>query len=194
MVVDEPKVLRQLTDELRKDGKAEELLQRVVDHTSTVLEVTRVSAWLLDLDRTTLIAGARAGMPLHNKPDFHYRLGHGLVGWIAAHAEPIRTGAADADPRFLPRPGMVDKLGSFLGVPLVTEQRLHRRAVGGRSRAGVFFCAPREPAGGHRWHRRAPPRRLRARAGQASSAGLSFSQSDGQKTCRATGPCQPVAS
>jgi GAF domain-containing protein len=121
-MVDEAKVLRDLTIELRKDVKPEELLQRVVDKTSLLLEVTRVSAWLLDAEKTTLLAGARAGMPLHNKPDFQYRLGHGLIGWIAAHGEHIRSGAADSDPRFLPRPGMTEKLGSFLGIPMVTSK------------------------------------------------------------------------
>jgi GAF domain-containing protein len=121
-MVDEPKVLRELSIELRKDLKAEELMQRVVDNASMLLEVTRVSAWLLDQEKTTLIAGARAGMPLHNKPDFNYRLGHGLIGWIAQHSEHIRSGAADSDPRFLPRPGQQEKLGSFLGVPLVTSK------------------------------------------------------------------------
>jgi signal transduction protein with GAF and PtsI domain len=121
-MIDEPKVLRQLIEELRRDLKVEELLQRVVDGTSALLEVTRVSAWLLDAQRTQLIAGARAGMPLHNKPDFQYRLGHGLIGWIAQRQELIRTGAADEDPRFLPRPGMAEKLGSFLGVPLIASK------------------------------------------------------------------------
>jgi GAF domain-containing protein len=121
-MVDEAKILRDLTLELRKDLKVDELLQRVVDLTSILLEVTRVSLWLLNEERTELVAGARAGMPLHNKPDFHYRLGHGLIGWIAQHGEHIRSGTADDDPRFLPRPGMTEKLGSFLGVPLMTAK------------------------------------------------------------------------
>jgi GAF domain-containing protein len=121
-MVDEAKVLRELTVELRKDQKVEELLQGVVDFTSTLLEVTRVSAWLFDTERTQLVAGARAGMPLHNKPDFNYRLGHGLIGWIAQKGELIRSGAADEDPRFLPRPGQQEKLSSFLGVPLLTSK------------------------------------------------------------------------
>jgi GAF domain-containing protein len=46
-----------------------------------------------------------------------------LIGWIAANVKPIRTGEADADPRFLPRQGQLEPLKSFLGMPLMATRR-----------------------------------------------------------------------
>lgn len=122
-MVDEIEVLAKLTALLREEGDVQRLLQTVVDQSSLLLGVPRVSAWLLDESRTRLIAGARAGMPLHNKPDFGYQLGQGLIGWIAEQGEPIRVPNAEDDPRFLPRTGRVEPLKSFLGVPLITAKR-----------------------------------------------------------------------
>lgn len=118
-MVSELEILRELTQSLRETENVQEMLQTVVDLSHQLLNVPRVSAWLLDATRTRLLVGARAGMPLHNRPDFEYQLGQGLLGWIAQHVRPIRTADADRDPRFLPRPGMIEKIGSFLGVPLV---------------------------------------------------------------------------
>ncbi|MHB8873969.1 MAG: sensor domain-containing diguanylate cyclase, partial [Myxococcaceae bacterium] len=50
-----------------------------------------------------------------------YQVGEGLIGWIAEKAQPLRADDAEADPRFLRRPDMVEKMGSFLGAPLVID-------------------------------------------------------------------------
>jgi diguanylate cyclase (GGDEF)-like protein len=52
-----------------------------------------------------------------------FRLGEGLVGWIAEHAQPLRSGQPELDPRFVARPGMKEHMGSFLGVPLLAGAR-----------------------------------------------------------------------
>ena len=123
-MVDETEVLANLTTLLREDGDdAQKMLQTVVDQSSLLLGVPRVSAWLLDASRTRLAAGARAGMPLHNKPDFGYQLGQGLIGWIAENCQPIRVPNAEDDPRFLPRSGRVEPLKAFVGIPLLAGKR-----------------------------------------------------------------------
>ncbi|MBI4957459.1 MAG: sensor domain-containing diguanylate cyclase [Myxococcales bacterium] len=102
----------------------EELLGLVADHAALMLGVERASVRLLDPTSTRLIAVARAGMPLHDKIEgASFALGEGLLGWIASHAEPIRTGDAEHDPRFAERSGKLDHLGSFVGVPLVAGAR-----------------------------------------------------------------------
>ncbi len=123
-MVDEIEVLSKLTGLLHEEeGDVQRMLQTVVDQTALLMGVPRVSAWLLDDSRTRLIAGARAGMPLHNKPDFGYQLGQGLIGWIAENCQVIRAGNAEDDPRFLPRPGRVEPLKSFLGVPIIATKK-----------------------------------------------------------------------
>jgi len=122
-MIDEIEVLSGLTAMLHESDDVQRLLQIVVDQSALLLGVPRVSAWLFDDTRSGLLAGARAGMPMHNKPDFQYRLGEGLIGWIAENAAAIRLANAEDDPRFLPRPGRVEPLKAFLGVPLIATRR-----------------------------------------------------------------------
>lgn len=108
-------VARRLTQRL----SFEETLQEIAAGAASVLAVERVSVRLFDSEGSRLIAVARAGRPLHDKPQ-PFRVGEGLIGWIVQHAEPIRTGDALADPRFETREGMDDTLRSFVGVPMTS--------------------------------------------------------------------------
>ena len=76
----------------------------------------RVSLRLLDPSHTQLLATARSGEPLHRET-MEFRVGEGLLGWIAAHGEPLCLAEPEADPRFAPRPGM-GPMGAFIGVPI----------------------------------------------------------------------------
>jgi len=108
---------RELSGRLSLDA----ILTLVVDRAAEVLDTGRTSVRLLDPTRTRLVATCRYGAPLHVVPQ-DFSLGEGLLGWIAEKGEPIRTGDADTDPRFLPRPDMKARLGSFLGVPLMSGE------------------------------------------------------------------------
>ena len=110
-----------LTRELRGKQGLETLLQTIAEHAARILGTTRVSIRLLDPQRTRLIASARAGEPLHNNPVHEFPLGEGLVGWIALHAQPLRAGRAEEDPRFQQRPDMKEQMGSFVGVPILAD-------------------------------------------------------------------------
>lgn len=112
--------LAALAREVSAEPRLEPLLRLVVDRTAALLGTPRVSIRLLDPSRRRLIAACRAGEPLHLNAMAEFRLGEGLLGWIAAHARPLRTADAERDPRFLPRPDIVERLGSFLGVPLLS--------------------------------------------------------------------------
>jgi len=101
----------------------EEILQAVVEGAADLLAAPRSSLRLLDPSQTKLLAFCRAGTPLHEDPTMEFRLGEGLVGWIAANAQPLRSSSPETDPRFAPRPGMREPMGSFLGVPLLAGAR-----------------------------------------------------------------------
>lgn len=95
------------------------ILQTVTDGAADVVEAPRTSLRLLEPSRTRLIAVCRAGATLHHNPMTPFQLGEGLVGWIADRCMPLRTGDAEGDSRFAPRPGMKEPMGSFVGVPLM---------------------------------------------------------------------------
>jgi diguanylate cyclase (GGDEF)-like protein len=80
-----------------------------------------VSVRLLDPTRTRLVATCRTGSSLHRDREWRYRLGEGLVGWVAKECEPLRLGHAEEDERFLHRDDQERELGSFIGVPIVSR-------------------------------------------------------------------------
>jgi diguanylate cyclase (GGDEF)-like protein len=112
--------LTRLAIDLQRRMALDELLQRIVQGAAAVVGVPRASIRLLDPSGTRLMAVCRAGEPVHENPDETFWVGEGLVGWIAAERKPIRSGAAEDDPRFVGRSGKRAQIGSFLGVPLVS--------------------------------------------------------------------------
>lgn len=116
-------MLTALAHELQERQSMELMLQRIVECTARLLDVPHVSIRLLDPSRTRLLSVVRAGESVHSDSDVVFVQGEGLVGWIVAHAQPIRTAHASADPRFVHKPELTRELGSFLGVPLVAGSR-----------------------------------------------------------------------
>jgi diguanylate cyclase (GGDEF)-like protein len=108
-----------LARSLERARDLDEMLDILVARTATLLHVERVSVRVLDETGEHLLVGARTGAPLHTDAKMQFVMGEGLVGWVARHAEPLRLGRADEDPRFVVREGMVQRMQSFLGVPLV---------------------------------------------------------------------------
>jgi diguanylate cyclase (GGDEF)-like protein len=109
----------------------EELLQRVANRTAALCGAPTASVRLLDASRTRLLVGCRSGAPLHRDAALEYALGQGLVGWIAQHGRPLRSGRAPQDPRYQPRADLNQPFESYLGVPLMY----------GRSCIGVLATA-----------------------------------------------------
>jgi two-component system, cell cycle response regulator len=113
------KLMIRLATELQLPQTLEEMLQRVADRSAAILGVPHISLRLLDTSRTRLLIGCRAGESLHGNTSFEFRMGQGLVGWVAETGRVLRTGSAEADPRFLKREDARATIGSFLGVPLL---------------------------------------------------------------------------
>lgn len=109
-----------LTREFRHEQTLEEMLQTLVDTVAKILDTPRASVRLIDQNGTRLMAVCRAGEPLHQNPMTEFKVGEGLIGWIAQHVAPIVTDDAEQDERFAARPGMKGRFGAFIGVPLVS--------------------------------------------------------------------------
>ena len=115
--------LTAFTRDLQRRLTLEEMLQIVVDRAAALLATGRVSARLLDATRTRLLVSARAGESLHDSPIVEFKIGEGLIGWVAAQARPLRLSDPERDPRFQPRAHLKDRMGSFLGVPLLSDDQ-----------------------------------------------------------------------
>jgi diguanylate cyclase (GGDEF)-like protein len=103
-------------------GALDPMLQHVTDLACEMLDCERASLRMLDDSRSRLLVAARTGLPIHEPTDPEFRVGEGLAGWVAAHREPLCLDDAEADSRFVPKPGQARRLGAFLGVPLLDAQ------------------------------------------------------------------------
>ncbi len=117
-------VLRSLTHLARKLQQRlslEEILQLAAETAAEVAHTRSASVRLLDAAGERLLAVARAGHPLHVDQHSAWRRGEGLIGWVAQHVEPLVTGDAQRDPRFVARQDQRSEIGSFIGVPIVSN-------------------------------------------------------------------------
>lgn len=127
--------LAELAVRLQEKLTLDQMLALIVECGSRAIGCPHTSLRLLDATRTRLLVTARAGRSIHSRGDIEFRIGEGLVGWVAAEAEVLRVGEATQDPRFVLRPDMAVQIRSFLGVPLI---------VGGVC-IGVLSAASPEP-------------------------------------------------
>jgi diguanylate cyclase (GGDEF)-like protein len=118
----ELKAIAALAREIHQTQALESLLQSIVERCALLLQTERVSIRLLDASRVRLMTTYRNGEPLHANSNQDFKLGQGLLGWIAQEGKPILAEEPERDPRFLFRPDMKDSMGSFVGVPLITAE------------------------------------------------------------------------
>ena len=133
------RALAALTTDLHKQLTLDEMMQMVVARAAEMLATERTSMRLLDASRTRLLAVCRHGRPVHAGRQEVFRVGEGLMGWIALHCQPICASDAERDPRFEVRPGMQTRLGSFVGVPMMQGARCIGVLSAVHSDVG-FFC------------------------------------------------------
>ncbi|HEY1587104.1 MAG TPA: sensor domain-containing diguanylate cyclase [Polyangia bacterium] len=113
--------IAELARELSHTLPLEEQLQHTVDCAAAILGAPRASVRLFDGARARLIAKCRFGEPLHpGSAAAEFRVGEGLIGWIAAHNQSLRTGDAPSDARFVKKSEVVEPFASFIGVPLTS--------------------------------------------------------------------------
>ena len=110
--------LARLAIRLQAPLALEAVLEGAAESTARVTGVERASIWLLQHDGS-LAATVRAGSPVHVHSDSTWKIGEGLLGWVARQQEVLRLDDAPADDRFVPRSDMKVPIRSFLGVPIV---------------------------------------------------------------------------
>jgi len=114
-------------------------LHSVTDRALRLVGADHTSVRLCDAGRD-LLPGARAGVGLHRPPPA-FRLGEGVIGWVAQSGELARVDDGTADPRFRPMPARGFPVRSVLSVPM----------CGDRGVVGVLsMSAPRPAAFGPR--------------------------------------------
>jgi diguanylate cyclase (GGDEF)-like protein len=113
--------IARLARELSHQLPLEEQLQRTVDAAAAILVAPRASVRLFDAARARLIAKCRYGEPLHpGSAPAEFRVGEGLMGWIAEKNLPLRSGDATSDARYVPKAEVREPFASFIGVPLTS--------------------------------------------------------------------------
>ena len=113
--------IAELARELSHTLPLEQQLQHTVDCAAAILEAPRASVRLFDAARVRLIAKCRFGEPLHpGSAAAEFRVGEGLLGWIAEKNQSLRTGDAPSDARYVKKSEVVEPFLSFIGVPLTS--------------------------------------------------------------------------
>ena len=107
----------ELAEEMAGRHSLDALLQLIADRSTRIVGARRVTVRLLNPMHTHLLAVARAGQPLHDRPQ-EFKVGEGLIGHVALSGQVLRTNEPERHPAYVARPGMTERMGSFLGVPL----------------------------------------------------------------------------
>ena len=114
----ELKQLVELVKSIQTPLSLEEMVHVVANLAAEILNVNKVTIRVLDSTNENLMVAARAGTPIHIGAAERFRVGEGLMGWVVENNEALRLANAQEDKRFLPRPGMISQIGSYLGAPL----------------------------------------------------------------------------
>ena len=123
-----------LTGELRLAT----LLELALSTVASLTAARTVSVLLVDSARQALVPAARRGPSL--VPGGRRALSSGLAGWVARHQVPLLLPAVEEEPRFrgLARDEGMES-GSFLGVPLVFQDRLLGVVAATEKAGGLTF-------------------------------------------------------
>ncbi|MHB1460862.1 MAG: GAF domain-containing protein [Armatimonadota bacterium] len=134
--------LVRIGNELSACEELEELLNVVLEVTSSLLRFEECSVFIIDDGEKALRLAAATSALKHRRGDAFYQLGEGLTGWVAQNGQPIVTARPHKDPRYKGLFGEmpVEQLGSFMAVPVPGVNRVVGviRAVRKKSRSRWF--------------------------------------------------------
>jgi signal transduction histidine kinase len=92
--------LIEVGNELSAISDTDELMRRVIHKTAELLRADDCSIFQLNTAGDGLILRASQGLLASRVGQLTYPLGEGLTGWVAQHAQPVRTGDVRRDPRW----------------------------------------------------------------------------------------------
>jgi PAS domain S-box-containing protein len=102
------------------------VLERALQLVTQAAEVDRGAIILRDRETDHLVCWAAMGDGglLDVDGSIPFRMGEGLVGWVAQHREPVVVADITQDPRWLAVPGREITYHSYLAVPIVTSEEV----------------------------------------------------------------------
>ncbi len=115
------RLLHHVTSASASSTTLEEALVSAVQGLRATLDGDHVSIYLADSEGQTLTMNAAAGKPLDLQGMLPVKFGEGLVGWVAAHRQPVRIDDFQNDPRF---PSNDVEIRSSLALPLMYRNEL----------------------------------------------------------------------
>ena len=130
-------VLFHLTKLVNKGTPLPKLLEAVAQSASDLVGASTCSIMLLDEARRELLGRASLGLQGVD-PDFRFKMGEGVAGWVAEHTAPARIDDVAQDPRWKPLPGTVTQMVALLCVPLSTKEGVIGTISVTSERAGAF--------------------------------------------------------
>jgi sigma-B regulation protein RsbU (phosphoserine phosphatase) len=104
----------------------DELLNVVLGLSSRIMEAQASSLLLVDRRSATLRLHVAPDEKNADRKDLELRLGQGIAGWVAQHAQPVVSNQPKADPRFCPE--LEERIGfsinSLICVPVLRRGKL----------------------------------------------------------------------
>jgi signal transduction histidine kinase len=111
---------------LAKTLDIESLMQKVVEIAGGALQYDYCAVFLLDPQTEHLVLRAARGSLADKIGIASFRLGEGILGWIAQNDEPVRLEEPHRDPRWANRYNELseEEIGPFLAVPIISRDKI----------------------------------------------------------------------
>ena len=118
-------VLRTIVQEINSARDSQEILRLIVHRVRSSMETGICSVYLYDEQDNSYVLRATEGLNQEAVGSVKLKKGDGLVGLVAARAEPVNLEFADQHPKFalFPETGE-EKFRSFLGAPIIHQREV----------------------------------------------------------------------
>lgn len=120
--------LGQVSEIIATQTHSQQLLDRMLQWSISVMQAQGASALLLDETGKTLHFTATIGPQSQRLKPFTLQLGEGIAGWVAEHGEPAIVNDARRDPRF--RRDIGDSIGTPTAAILCVPLRVRDKMLG----------------------------------------------------------------